>query len=89
MCGRRRPGRVGWVTDGLLYATQILLDDGGLTRKMLVKGPFGYRRFACDRLDTGGVDALEVEQFGRRVEDALSSAAAAALRWSAPHAGWS
>ena len=45
---------------------------------MLIEGPFGHRRFAGESLDTGGVDALAVEQVGGRIEDALSGAAAAA-----------
>ena len=75
--GGVRAGTDG-VTDDLLNATQVLLDDGGFTRKVLIERPFGYRRFAGESLDTGGVDALAVEQVGGRIEDALSGAAAAA-----------
>src|SRR6478752_240080 len=51
---------------------------GRFTRKVLIEGPFGHRRFAGESFDTGRVDALAIEQVGGRIEDALSCAAPAA-----------
>lgn len=66
------------VAHGLLDVPQVLLDDGSLTRKVLVESSLGDRSFAGESLDASGVDALAVEQVDGRVEDALTRAAATA-----------
>src|SRR5207245_11762599 len=68
------------VLDALLDTPQVSLHNGGLTRKILVEPSFGHRCFAGEPLDTRGVDALTIEQFGGRVEDALACAAAVSNR---------
>jgi NAD(P)-dependent dehydrogenase (short-subunit alcohol dehydrogenase family) len=47
-----------------------------LLGKVLVESPFRYRRFGCESFNTGGVDALAIEQLGSGVQDALARATA-------------
>jgi hypothetical protein len=65
------------IGDAILDATQILLDDRSLARKVLVESAFGDRRFGRESLDAGGVDAVAVEQLRRGIQDALARATAA------------
>src|SRR6202042_1170689 len=64
----------------LVDAAQVFLDSRCLAWKVLVESAFRDRRFGREPLDAGGVDAVAVEQFGGRVQDALARASAA-LGW--------
>ena len=62
-CRVRLVPRRALILTGLLpELAQILLHQGGLARKVLVKRSLRYRRVARDPFDTGCVDAFAVEQ---------------------------
>ena len=62
-----------------MYSAQAL-PYSILTRKVLVKGAFRDLRMLCEALDTGGVDAVAVEQGFRGAQDPLSSLVVAGWR---------
>lgn len=71
-------GHLVGLAGGLPEPAQVLLHQRGLTRKVLVESPLGYRSLVRNQFDPGGVDALAVEQLCSRLQDTLTSAAAPA-----------
>lgn len=71
-------GHLVGLAGGLPEPAQVLLHQHGLTRKVLVESPLGYRSLVRNQFDPGGVDALAVEQLCSRLQDTLTSAAAPA-----------
>ena len=64
------------VGDALLHAAQVFLHHRRLAWEMLVERTFGDRRLGGQSFDTGGIDAVAVEQLSGGVQDALARASA-------------